>query len=57
MKDKHKKAATDNMKLLDDKTEDEVGEDVLLAGSVVLHAVLYLGDELHRIADALEKEE
>lgn len=54
MKDKHKRAAIENMKHLDDQADDEDTELVLLAGSVVLHAVFYLGDGLHRIADALE---
>jgi hypothetical protein len=50
----HKKAAVDNMKLVDDmiqlKDPENAAQIALLTGSILMHCLLYIGDGLHRIA-------
>ena len=51
---KHQKAAITNIKIADDAADhkERLG---LLKVSVLMHAILYVGDQIGRIADNMER--
>jgi hypothetical protein len=62
-RDHHKKAAIRNMglteesllNLKDDESDEAVARAATLALSCLVHAVLYVGDALVRVADEIER--